>query len=79
MVNVMRVLPETRFRFMALVRDTYKQPTHALVAIIGAKDRYSVRLRAAALRNLVCNSPVELTQGRCYSAKRRLVRAHYGI
>lgn len=78
MVTGMRV-PETRFRFMALVRDTYKQPTHALVAIIGAKDRYSVRLRAAALRNLVCSSPVELTQGRCYFAKRRLVRAHYGI
>lgn len=78
MVTGMRV-PETRFRFMALVRDTYKLPTHALVAIIGAKGRYSVRLRAAALRNLVCSSPVELTQGRCYSASRRLVRAHYGI
>lgn len=79
MVTGMRVLPERRFRFMALVRDTYKLPTHALVAIVGDKDRYSVRLRAAALRNLVCSSPVELTQGRCYFAKRRLVRAHYGI
>lgn len=79
MVSRMHVLPEMRFRFFALLRDTYKLPTEVLLAVIADKQRYSVRFRAAALRNLVCNAPVSLTQGRCYAARRRIVRAHYGI
>jgi hypothetical protein len=75
----MHVLPETRYRFFRLIHDTYKLPTEALLAVIADKQRYSVRLRAAALRNLACSAPVSLTQGRCYLARRRIVRAHYGI
>lgn len=75
----MKALPETRYRFFALIRDTYRLPTHALVTVVGDKDRYSIRLRAAALRNLVCSSSLEVTQGRPYAASRRAVRAHFGI
>ncbi|CAN7650979.1 hypothetical protein LJR129_005083 [Acidovorax sp. LjRoot129] len=75
----MFVKPQREQRFIALIRETYSQPPHALIEIARNKDRYSVILRSAALRNLVSSSPTELTLGRCYAERRRIVRAHYGI
>lgn len=70
---------EKRQRFMAHVRTTYVLPRHHLIRIAKSKDSYSPLLRAATLRNLVSTAPLEVTQGRCYPERRRLVRAHYGI
>lgn len=71
--------PLKQQRFFALIRQTYAHPACALIDIVRNKERYSVLLRSAALRSLVCSSPVELTLGRCYAERRRIVRAHYGI
>ena len=70
---------EKRQRFMQHVRATYVLPRHHLIRIIRASDAYSPRMRAAALRNLVAQAPIEVTQGRCYAARRKLVRAHYAV
>ncbi len=70
---------EKRQRFMQHVRTTYVLPRFHLIRIIRSAESYSPQMRAAALRNLVYSAPIEVTQGRCYLEKRRLVRAHYGV
>lgn len=80
MNHTQRVLAsEKRQRFFGHIRATYQLSTIDLIHVIQAADRYSARLRAAALRNLVYSAPVEVTQGRCYLERRRLVRAHFGV
>lgn len=66
-------------RFSRLVMQTYGLPVEQLIAVITAKDRFSVRLRAAALRNLVADAPLAVTHGRPFGQRRRLVRKHYGV
>lgn len=68
---------EKRQRFMLHVRTTSVLPAYHLVRI--ARSPYSPQMRSAALRNLVCQAPIEVTLGRPYPEKRRLVRAHYGV
>lgn len=46
---------------------------------IVAERRISVRARAAALRVLTCIASLEITQGRPYAERRRLVRKHHNI
>jgi len=70
---------EKRQRFMLHVRTTNVLPIYHLVRIAKARDSYSPQMRAAALRNLVAQAPVEVTQGRCFAERRRLVRAHYEV
>lgn len=80
MNHTQRVLAsEKRQRFFGLVRATFPLSTIDLIQVINAADRYSALMRAAALRNLVCLAPVEVTQGRSYLERRRLVRAHFGV
>ncbi|WP_157497518.1 hypothetical protein [Diaphorobacter sp. J5-51] len=80
MTNTMRVLAgEKRQRYFGQIRATGALSIHQLVRVIQSKDAYSVKLRAAALRNLVCTAPLEVTLGRTFCERRRLVRAHYGI
>lgn len=68
-----------RQRFFGHIRSTYVLPEHHLVRIAKARSQYSPLMRSAALRNLVAIAPLEVTKGRCYLERRRLVRSHYGI
>lgn len=79
-MSTVRVLASfKRQRFFGLIRATYVLPMCHLVRVAKAKDHYSPLVRSAALRNLVCIAPLEVTKGACYSVRRRLVRAFYGI
>ena len=68
-----------RQAFFGHIRATDCLPTYHLVRIIRSKDCYSVRMRAAALRTLVCKAPLDVTLGRPYAERRRLVRKHYDV
>lgn len=46
---------------------------------IVAERRIPIRARAAPLRVLTCTAPLEVTQGRPYAERRRLVRKHHNI
>lgn len=78
--NTLRVLAgEKRQRFFGHIRATNVLPIHHLVRVARAQGQYTPLMRAAALRNLVASAPIDVTKGRCYLERRRLVRAHYGI
>lgn len=66
-------------RFSRCIFQTYRLPAEALVAIARDRARYTPVMRAAALRNLVGEAPLAVTQGRPFAERRRLVRAHYGV
>lgn len=66
-------------RFARMVHDTYGLSHELLVHIVRSKDRYSVHYRTAALRHLVMSAPLDVTGGRPFAGRRRLVRRHYGI
>lgn len=69
---------DRRQTFWRHLRQTYVLSVHDLVRI--ARDQvYTARFRAAALRNLVCTAPIEVTQGRPYACRRQLVRKHYQV
>lgn len=72
---------ERTVRFRRLVAHCHRQLTREaeFVRVIRDKERYSALLRAAALRNLVAQAPIEVTQGRTYLWRRRAVRLHYGV
>lgn len=70
---------EKRQRFFQLIRQTYPLQQYDLLRVIRARDKYSPKLRAAALRNLVATSPLHVTQGRCYAERRRLVKEHFEL
>lgn len=70
---------EKRQRFWLHVRATSVLPSFHLIRIIRSAESYSPLMRAAALRNLVCSAPIEIIRGRCYSERRRLVRAYFGV
>lgn len=69
---------EKRQRFFANIRATRRLREEELVRIAADKG-YSLSVRSAALRNLVTLAPVEVTLGRPFAQRRRLVREHYGI
>lgn len=79
MICHFRPIPESRLRFFGHIRATDVLPVHHLVRIARCSDTYPARMRAAALRNLVAKAPLDVTQGRPFAARRKLVRAHYGI
>lgn len=80
MTPAQRVLAgEKRQLFFGHIRATDELPPHHLVRVIRSKQSYSPFFRAAVLRNLVYSAPVEVTQGRPYIERRRLVRAYYGV
>lgn len=68
-----------RQKFFGHIRATNVLPEHHLIRVAKATQQYSPLMRVAALRNLVATAPVEITQGRCFAERRRLVRSHYGI
>lgn len=70
---------ERRQRFFAHIRSTYPLQAHHLIRIIRDRTQYSPLLRVAALRNLISSTPVEITQGKSYTTRRRLVRDHFGV
>ena len=79
-MSTTRVLASAkRQRFFGHIRSTNVLPIYHLVRVANAKEQYSPLMRAAALRNLVCIAPLEITKGACYLERRRSVRAFYGI
>lgn len=72
-------LGEKRQRFYGHIRTTDVLPIYHLVRIAKAKELYSPLMRAAALRNLCCVAPLEVTKGACFRTRLRLIRSHYGI
>lgn len=78
-MNELRLLAsERRQRFFGHIRATYVLPVHHLVRVARSSS-YSPLMRCAALRNLVAVAPLEVTRGRCFLERRRLVRAHYQV
>jgi hypothetical protein len=65
--------------FFRYIHSTYGLSAGQLQSIINNSTAYSAMFRAAALRNLTCGSPVEITGGWPYAARRRAVRAHYNF
>lgn len=65
-------------RFLNLLAGLRRCTVPDLIPIVRER-RHSVLLRVAALRWLIHLAPLEVTQGRCYLARRRLVRQHYGV
>lgn len=72
------LLSESRRKFWGHIRATYPLGEHHQIRIIRDKG-YPPRLRAAALRNLTCDAPSEVTMVRPYAERRRLVRKHYQV
>ena len=68
-----------RQKFFGHIRATTVLPHHHLIRVVQAAHQYSPLMRVAALRILIANAPVEVTKGRCYLERRRLVRTHYGV
>ena len=70
---------ERILRFGMQLYHLYGLPEAKLLRIVRSKKRYSPHYRAAALRYLVCDAPLSVTEGRPYAERRRRVRKHYGI
>jgi hypothetical protein len=80
MLSTQRVLAsEKRQRFFGHLRATEVLPVYHLIRIARSSADYNPRVRAAALRQLVARAPIEVTLGRPFPERRRLVRTHYGI
>jgi len=73
------VLGEKRQRFFGHLRATDVLPQHHLLRVVRSKEAYSALMRAAALRHLVAQAPIEITQGRPFAERRRLVRSYFKI
>jgi len=69
---------ERRQTFFGHIRACDVLPPFHLRRVIADKG-YSARLRAAALRVLTAIAPIEVTQGRPFAERRRLVRRHYKL
>ena len=65
-------------RFLNLLAGLRRCTVPDLIPIV-REQRHPLLLRVAALRWLILLAPLEVTQGRCYLARRRLVRQHYGV
>ncbi|TDN59059.1 hypothetical protein [Paraburkholderia sp. BL10I2N1] len=66
-------------RFALMIYETYRYSLAEQIEIVRAKDRYSPRYRAAALRHIAIDAPLSVTLGRPFAERRRLVRRYYGI
>ena len=79
MTPLQRVIAgKKRQRFFGHLRATDVLPIHHLVRVV-KDETYPPFFRAAVLRNLVNVAPIEVTQGRPFCERRRLVRAHYRV
>lgn len=67
------------FRFGLMIWQTHGLSREQLLGIVKAKKRYSAHFRSAALRHLVMDAPLSITNGRPFAERRRRVRKHYGI
>jgi|JI10StandDraft_1071094.scaffolds.fasta_scaffold80572_3 hypothetical protein len=80
MADHSRVLASPRRQaFMAQIRATYAMPLAVLLNVVRNRDSYTPLYRTAALRNVVCAAPLDVTQGRCFAERRRLCRSHFAI
>lgn len=65
--------------FFANIRAAAKLSSEELIRIAKAKGEYHPRVREAALREVMWRAPLEVSQGKPFGLRRRLVRQHYGI
>lgn len=80
MSPMLRVLASQRRQlFFSLIRQTAPMNADQLVQVIKSPQRYGQLTRVAALRNLVAKASVQITKGSFYTARRKLVRTHYGV
>ncbi|WP_158244555.1 hypothetical protein [Paraburkholderia rhynchosiae] len=54
-------------------------PFEHLITIVRACDCYSPMFRAAALRHIVMQAPLQVTGGQPFAARRRAVRRFYQL
>ncbi|MGF6440312.1 hypothetical protein [Paraburkholderia youngii] len=73
------ILGDTRQRFFASIQRYALLTIEQLVDVARDQQRFSPRSRAAALRHIVARAPIEVTLGRPFAARRRLVRKHFGV
>ncbi|MGF6969594.1 hypothetical protein OKW43_006689 [Paraburkholderia sp. WC7.3g] len=67
------------YLFSRYVARTYVLPLENLIAIVRARDCYSPMFRAAALRHIVMQAPLQVTGGQPFAARRRAVRSFYQL
>jgi len=76
----MKTLISVRFeRFMRCILLLYPLCAEDLREVIREERAHTPVMRAAALRLLVGQSPLSVTMGLPYFARRRLVRTHYAV
>lgn len=77
---MVRIAPShRRRRFVQCLVDADRLSTEQLIVVVRARFSVSALARCAALRVLTALAPIEVTQGRPYLERRRLVRKHYGV
>lgn len=67
------------YLFSRYVARTYTLPLEHLINIVRARDCYSPMFRAAALRHVVLQAPLDVTGGQPFAARRRAVRQFYQL
>lgn len=70
---------DQRQRFYRQIYSTRGLTIAQLIGVIKNHAIYSPRFRSAALRNLMGQAPLTITQGRPFAQKRILVRKHYNV
>ena len=72
-------LPSSRTRLFRRYLFQLVRGTHETLCVIVADTRNTATFRAAALRVLVGRAPLNVTQGRPFAERRRLVRAFHQL
>lgn len=67
------------YLFSRYVARTYALTLENLITIVRARDCYSPMFRAAALRHIVMQAPLQVTGGQPFAARRRAVRRFYQL
>lgn len=67
-----------RQAFFGHIRTVEVLPNYHVLRVI-REPSYPPRVRAAALRILVDRAPIDVTKGRPFAERRRLVRKHYKV
>lgn len=73
------LMSKRRQLFFSYVRETILIPTDQLVHVVRSSGQWSARFRAAALRNLISKTPLEVTGGAPFLERRRATRKHYQV
>lgn len=72
------MLTSRKHQLGAALLNTRRLDEGALTAIVRQPEHSTIQ-RIAALRWLIHQAPIDVTQGRPYAERRRLVRDHYHV